>query len=90
MLLHYLYALEKGRCFLKGKIYAYDLNGPLISFYQNIQSNHLLVYNKTLILREEYFSWASSIPAEDVLDGSVNRIPKNRVEAMQCKESYFY
>jgi site-specific DNA-adenine methylase len=164
VLLHYLSALEEGHFSLKGKIYAYDLNEPLIALYRNIQSNHLLLYNAVLILREEYFScdyqrnsalprivpvcqryaratagvsaipafrygrharlsdsnriacaregqyegWSNANAPRGDKDGSlqstagevpvqsvapiqaINRVPKNKVEAMQHKENYFY
>ena len=159
VLLHYLSALEEGHFSLKGKIYAYDLNEPLIALYKNIQSNHLLLYNAVLILREEYFScdyqrnsalprivpvcqryararregrnsmvpcgasrpnsvpvrregqyggWSNANAPRGDKDGSlqgtagevrvqsvapiqaINRVPKNKVEAMQHKENYFY
>ena len=154
VLLHYLSALEEGHFSLKGKIYVYDLNEPLIALYRNIQSNHLLLYNAVLILREEYFScdyqrnsalprivpvcqryaratagvsaipafrygrharregqyggWSNANAPRGDKDGSlqgtagevrvqsvapiqaINRVPKNKVEAMQHKENYFY
>ena len=91
VLLHYLSALEEGHFSLKGKIYAYDSNEPLIAFYKNIQSNHLLVYNEVLMLCKKYFSCGSTPEGGVFNDGkAVNRTPKNKVEAMQRKENYFY
>lgn len=66
---------------LRGCVYAYDLNEPLISMYKNIQSNH-----------NELYSHLSSIIAEynSCDDYALNRNPKNAEEARTKKENYYY
>ncbi len=51
VLLTLLSYVKHGIIKVRGQIYAYDLNEPLISMYQNIQSHHTEVYSnlQTLI-----------------------------------------
>ena len=46
VLLAFLAYVKSKDILIKGYIYAYDINESLISVYQNIQSNHIELYNK--------------------------------------------
>jgi len=63
------------------KIYAYDLNEPLIYVYKNIQSNHNELYNTLQHLIKEFNSCC---------EGEINRKPSTINEAKQAKENYYY
>ena len=70
-----------------GKIYAYDLNEPLIYVYKNIQSNYKELYSTLEYIMNEY----SSI--EDLNgtgDSAIFRNPSNVEDAKKSKESYYY
>lgn len=64
-----------------GKVYAYDLNGSLISLYKNIQTEPDAVHAHLKRLFEEYDACLSS---------EINRAPKTLTEAKQSKENYYY
>lgn len=63
VLLSVLCLLREGKINIKGKVYAYDINEPLIRVYKNIQTDHTMVYKLTqelitqerLIDKEEYY-----------------------------------
>lgn len=66
---------------IKGKIYAYDINLPLIYTYKNIKKKVDDVINNLKNLKKEY----------DEINGDiVNRKPANIMEAKTSKESYYY
>ena len=72
---------------IKGNIYAYDINEPLIYVYKNIQSTVTceVVYQEIQKLLLDYQASASVYKKEDV-----NRAPKNIEEAKKNKENYYY
>jgi len=39
---------KKGLIEIKGNIFAYDINEPLIYFYKNIQNNHQILYDELI------------------------------------------
>jgi DNA adenine methylase len=78
MLLSYV---KSGIIKKKGKIYAYDLNEPLIFMYKNIQKNHTELYIKIREIIDEFNSCGT---------GEINRSPMNLKEAKISKENYYY
>jgi DNA adenine methylase len=66
---------------IRGHIYAYDLNEPLIYLYKNIQSKHIELYNEIEKLVNDFNSCGN---------GEINRKPKNINEAIIAKENYYY
>ena len=82
-----LWSVKNGNIKLKGNIYAYDINEPLIYVYKNIQSsvNCKLVFHEIQKLISDYQSSASVFNKEEV-----NRRPKNIQEATKNKENYYY
>lgn len=48
--------IKKGDIKMKGKVYAYDYNEPLIGVYKNIQNNHEELINEVNKLKEEHNS----------------------------------
>ena len=75
-------SLEKaGEIVIKNKVYAYDLNEPLINIYKNIQSN-----------KDELFEYITQYITEydNITGESVNRSPATVEEAKTSKESYYY
>ncbi len=67
---------------INGKIYAYDLNEPLIYVYKNIQLNHNELYIEIEKLINEFNDCNE--------DDDINRNPKDIIEAKKCKENYYY
>lgn len=67
---------------INGKVYAYDINEPLIYVYKNIQSNHNELYIEIEKLINEF--------NECNEDDKINRNPKNITEAKKSKENYYY
>lgn len=76
-----LACIKNGDIKINGKIYAYDLNEPLIYMYKNIQTSHNELYNQTQKLITEFNSCGNGI---------LNRNPKNLEEAHLTKENYYY
>ena len=75
-------SLEKaGEIVIKNKVYAYDLNEPLINIYKNIQSN-----------KDELFEYITQYITEydNITGESVNRSPATVEEAKTSKESYYF
>jgi len=66
---------------IKQKVYAYDINKPLINVYMNIQKN-----------KDELFKYITKYMNEyDSIDGDiVNRKPLTIDEGKTSKESYYY
>lgn len=81
VLLSVLSLVNSGIIKIKGNIYAYDLNEPLIYVYKNIQSNHDNLYNDIQKIINEFNSCEN---------GEVNRKPANIEEATMSKENYYY
>jgi DNA adenine methylase len=66
---------------IRGNIYAYDVNEPLIHVYKNIQTNHNELYENIQQIIAEL---------NDCGNGEVNRTPANIEEAKIAKENYYY
>jgi DNA adenine methylase len=66
---------------IDGKIFAYDVNEPLIYMYKNIQSNHKCLYDAIMDIISEF---------NDCGQGELNRKPINVDEAKISKENYYY
>jgi len=81
VLLALLSYVKIGNIKINGKIYAYDINEPLIYMYKNIQSNHNELYNEIQLLIEDFNSCGN---------GELNRKPKNIEEAKMLNENYYY
>jgi len=81
VLLALLSYVKMGNIKINGKIYAYDINEPLIYMYKNIQSNHNELYNEIQLLIEDFNSCGN---------GELNRKPKNIEEAKMLNENYYY
>lgn len=81
VLLALLTYVKNGAIAIRGNIYAYDLNAPLIHIYKNIQTNHNALYDEIQKLVAEYRSCG---------DGEINRKPANLDEAKLSKENYYY
>lgn len=64
-----------------GKVYAYDINEPLIYMYKNIQTHYLQLYEEIRVLITEF---------NECKNGKVNRKPENIGEAKENKENYYY
>jgi DNA adenine methylase len=73
--------VKKGVIQIHGKIYAYDINEPLIYVYKNIQSYHNELYESLQKLINDYNQCNESV---------VNRKPNNIQEAKEAKENYYY
>lgn len=73
--------IKNGLIKIRGNIYAYDLNEPLIHVYKNIQSNHNALYDEIHRLIEELNSCGN---------GEINRKPANIADAKIAKENYYY
>jgi len=81
VLLALLSYVKVGNIKINGKIYAYDINEPLIYMYKNIQSNHNELYNEIQLLIEDFNSCGN---------GELNRKPTNIEEAKTLNENYYY
>ena len=81
VLLTLLSYVKNGIISIRGNIYAYDLNEPLIYVYKNIQTCHLELYDKLQSIISEFNACG---------DGVVNRKPSNIEEAMISPENYYY
>jgi len=81
VLFNLLMAIQKGTFIVKKKLYAYDVNEPLIYVYKNIQKHPLELYNAIMVLYNEYNACD---------EGILNRTPSTLEEAQQCKENYYY
>lgn len=67
---------------IKGDIYVYDINRPLISMYKNIQSNPEMLYKEISKLIVEYNNITH--------DADIIRKPNSIHEALTSRESYYY
>lgn len=84
VLLMLLSHIKTGSIKVKGKIYAYDINEPLISLYKNIQSNYIELYNTV----KTYIDELGQSPQESPVP--VNRDPNTIEEAKSSRETYYY
>jgi len=77
---------------INGKIYAYDLNEPLIYVYKNIQSKHEELFDKLQEIIKEFNECGKGTTKESS-DSSfeiLNRKPQSLEEAQMCRENYYY
>jgi DNA adenine methylase len=81
VLLTLLSYVKRGVIKISGKVYAYDLNEPLIYIYKNIQSHHNELYDKLHEIIEEF---------NECGNGELNRKPANLEEAKKLRENYYY
>ena len=83
VLLAFLYKVKNGTIKVNEKIYASDLNEPLVYTYINIQKNHLKLYQEIQKLITEFYN------CNETTD-KVNRKPQNITEAKESPENYYY
>ena len=81
VLLTLLSYVKSGIIKIQGKIYAYDLNEPLIYVYKNIQTHHDELYNELQTIITDFNKCGN---------GEINRMPANIEEAKMAKENYYY
>jgi len=81
VLLTLLSYVKKGIIKIRGNVYAYDLNEPLIYVYKNIQTRHTELYEKLQDIIKEF---------NDCGDGVLNRKPANIEQAKELRENYYY
>ena len=67
---------------IRGNIYAYDLNEPLINIYKNIQSKHNELYAVLKNLIDDFSECGECV--------NINRKSVNIDEAKEAKENYYY
>jgi DNA adenine methylase len=67
---------------IRGNIYAYDLNEPLINIYKNIQSKHNELYAALMHLIDDFSECDECV--------NINRKAANIEEAKEAKENYYY
>jgi DNA adenine methylase len=83
VLLELLDRIKSGKSEIKisGRIYAYDVNEPLIYVYKNIQSNHNGLYRIIRGFIDEFSACSGN---------DVNRAPISIEDAKLSKENYYY
>lgn len=81
VLLTLLKYVKNGIIKIRGNIYAYDINEPLIYIYRNIQTQHNELYDEIQKLINDL---------NDCGQGVLNRKPQNIEEAKTSKENYYY
>ena len=81
VLLTLLSYVKSGIIKIRGNIYAYDLNEPLIYMYKNIQTHHNELYDILQTIITNF---------NECGNGEINRTPTNIVEAKIAKENYYY
>jgi DNA adenine methylase len=74
--------LSSNTIVVRGTIYAYDVNEPLIYVYKNIQHNHNELFDEIQKIIDEFNSCGNS--------NVINRKPDTIVEAKLAKENYYY
>lgn len=77
-----LWAKNKGFITINGSLNAYDLNEALISTYINIRDNKDELFEKVKGLQKDFL--------ECDAEGTVNRKPNSKQEAITSRESYYY
>lgn len=81
VLLAVLTQINLGKIKVNGKIYAYDLNEPLVYTYKNIQTQHEDVFMHLQTLINEYNACGT---------GLIIKSPINKEDAQLHKENYYY
>jgi DNA adenine methylase len=81
VLLALLSYVKSGIITIRGNIYAYDLNEPLIYLYKNIQTRHNELYAVLQQMITEFNACG---------EGEINRKPTTIYEARVSKENYYY
>ena len=81
VLLTLLSYVKSGIIKIRGNIYAYDLNEPLIYIYKNIQTRHNELYDTLQTIITDF---------NECGNGEINRTPANVAEAKIAKENYYY
>jgi DNA adenine methylase len=81
VLLELLDRVKAGKIKVTGRIYAYDVNKPLVYVYKNIQSNHNELYRTIRGFIDEFGSCSGN---------DVNRAPVSIEDAKLSKENYYY
>jgi DNA adenine methylase len=76
-----LHQVKQGNIKVHGRIYAYDVNEPLIYMYKNIQHHHEELYAVMKELIDEF---------NRCEEGKLNRNAETLEEAKQSKENYYY
>ena len=85
VLLTLLSKIKNDEIKVRGNIYAYDLNEPLIYIYKNIQIHHNELYNQLKNIIDEFNSCCNETDKE-----KVNRKPASLTEAKLARENYYY
>ena len=86
VLLTLLSHVKEKEIFVKGKIYAYDLNEALIYVYKNIQTNYTLVYSNIKKLIDTY----NSLNEPEKSDERKKIVIKTLEDAYKDKETFYY
>ena len=81
VLLTLLSYVKSGIIQVRGNIYAYDLNEPLINIYKNIQTRHAELYDILQTIIADF---------NECGNGEINRRPVDIIEAKIAKENYYY
>jgi DNA adenine methylase len=81
VLLALLSYVKNGIIKIRGNIYAYDFNEPLVYVYKNIQMQHNQLYDTLQTIIKDF---------NECGDGEINRTPANIEEAKLAKENYYY
>lgn len=81
VLLTLLSYVNAGIITINGKIYAYDVNEPLIYVYRNIQTSVHLLYEQLQVLIHQY---------NECTGNDINRKPETLLDAKKSKENYYY
>jgi DNA adenine methylase len=85
VLFAFLHSLRTGSIRMRGNIYAYDVNAPLIYVYKNIQTNHEELYAAIQKLIQHKNECATLEEGQ-----KANRKPSTLEEAKSSVESYYY
>lgn len=85
VLLGFLTLVYEGSIKVDGNIYVSDKNANLINMYINIRDKPDEVIDVLNVLLEEFKHLTFDTSVE-----KPNRQPKNKSEALQCQESYYY
>jgi DNA adenine methylase len=85
VLLAFLSYVKCGVIKVRGNIYAYDLNEPLIHIYKNIQTHHNELYDILQTIIKDFGECGDGNG-----NGVVNRNPTNITDAKVAKENFYY
>ena len=78
---------NSGALQIRGNLYAYDVNQPLIYLYKNIQTSHIELYN---ILQTYINEYNMCEKEDDATNSKLNWTPRNIGEAKLLQENYYY